>query len=35
MLQRLNEKVGSKHFPPKKYFGNKDKKFVEQRKKQL
>jgi len=28
MLEKLNEKLGKKSFPPKKLFGNKDKKFV-------
>lgn len=35
MLEKLNQKLGKKSFPAKKYFGNKDKKFVAERKKQL
>ena len=35
MLEKLNEKLRNKSFPPKKFFGNKDIKFVEDRKKQL
>lgn len=32
MLEKLNEKLGKSSFPPKKFFGNKDKKFVAERK---
>lgn len=34
-LQNLSIKLGNKGFPPKKLFGNKDPKFIEQRKQEL
>jgi hypothetical protein len=29
MLEKLNEKFNKQSFPGKKFFGNKDKKFIE------
>lgn len=34
-LKALNDKIGGKGFPVKKYFGNKNKDFIEKRKKEL
>lgn len=35
MLESLNDKIKGKGFPPKKIFGNKNKDFIEKRKKDL
>lgn len=35
MLEKLNEKLQKSSFPPKKIFGNKDPKFITERKKLL
>jgi hypothetical protein len=35
MLESLSSRVGSRGFPPKKWFGNKDPEFIEERKGQL